>query len=143
MTYRELRQFIRKLSYRSLLPKLSLYESDWTGLFALQGQTLTQLSRQDFLHRLKLKGDLDAACRIRAKQEVDDQQSVHTNCEAAVESIKKEFFVQARNYLVFLLERFLADISFNSDIVKGTSCFDNVVLLSVPYEQAAFCFSML
>ena len=129
------------MCYRSLLPKHSPGESDWAGLFALQGQTLTQLYIRDFLNRLKLKGYLDAACRIRARREIDDQQSVHTDFEAAVESIKEEFVVKARNYLVFLLERFLYDISFNSDIVKGMSCFDPLVLLSVPYEQAALCFS--
>ena len=86
---------------------------------------------------------MDAACRIRAKREVDDPESVHKDFEAAVESVKEEFVVKARNYLVFLLERFSDDISFNSDIVKGMSCFDPVVLLSVPYEEAASCFSTL
>ena len=112
------------------------------GLFGLQGQTVTQLYSRDFLHRLKLKRDLAAACRIRARREVDDQQGVHTDF-MYVESIKEEFVVKARNYVVFLLERFLDDISFNSDIVKGMSCFDTVVFLSVPYEQAALCFSTL
>ena len=68
---------------------------------------------------------------------------MHTDFEAAVESIKDEFVVKARNYLVFLLVRFLDDIIFNSDIVKGVSCFNPVVLLSVPYEEAAVCFSTL
>ena len=72
-------------------------------MFALQGQTLTQLSSRDFLHRLKLKGDLDAARRIRAKREVDDRESVHKDFGAAVESVKEEFVVKALNYLVFLL----------------------------------------
>ena len=84
-------------------------------------KTLTQLSIRKFLHRLKLKGDLDAACRIKAKREIDDQQSVHTHFEAAVEAVKEEFAVKARNYLVFLRERFLDDISFNFEIVKGMS----------------------
>ena len=46
---------------------------------------------------------------------------------------------KARNYLVFLLERFLCDISFNADNVKGMSSFDRVVLLTVPSDQAALC----
>ena len=109
----------------------------------MQGQTLTQLSSRDFLHRPKLKGDLDAACRIRARREVDDPESVHKDFETAVESVKEELVVKARNYLVFLLERFLDVVSFNSDIVKGMSGFDPVVLLSVPYDHAASCFSTL
>ena len=68
---------------------------------------------------------------------------MHKDLEAAVESVKEEFVVKARKYLVFLLERFLDDISFNSDIVRGMSCFDPVVLLSVSYEEAAACFSIL
>ena len=86
---------------------------------------------------------MDAACRTRAKREVDDPESVDKDFEAAVESVKEEFVVKARNCLVFLLERFLDDISFNSDIVRGMSCFDPVVFLSVSYEEAAACFSIL
>ena len=134
---------MRKLCYRSLLPKHLPDEAEWTGLHSLQGESLTQLSSRDFLNRLKLKGDLDAACRARAKREADDPQSVYTDSEAAVEAIKEEFASRARSYLVRLLERFLDDISFNSDIVKGMSCFDPVVLLSVSFDQAALCFSTL
>ena len=143
LTYRELRQFVRKLCYRSLLPKHLPEETDWTGLCSLQGETLTQLSSREFLNRLKLNGDLDVACRARAKREVDYPQSVHTNLEATVEVVKEEFASKACGYLVYLLERFLDDISFNSDIVRGMSCFDSVVILSVPFNQSALCFSTL
>ena len=134
---------MRKLCYRSLLPKHLPDETDWTGLHTLQGESLTQLSSRDFLNRLKLKGDLDVACRSRAKREVDDPQSVHTDFEAAVELIREEFASKARSYLVYLLERSLDDISFNSGIVRGMSCFYPVVLLCVCFDQAALCFSTL
>ena len=69
-------------------------------------------------NRLKLKEDLEAACRVKARRDVDEHQS---DFETTVEALKEEFVVKARNYLVFLLERFLGDISFNADIVKGMS----------------------
>ena len=131
------------MCYRSLLPKHSPDESDRTGLFSLQGQTLTQLSTLDHLNRLKLKGDLEAACRVKARWDVDEHQSVDPDFETTVEAVKADFVAKARNYLVPLLELFLGDISLNADIVKGTSSFDPVVLFTVPSDQAALCFSAL
>ena len=42
-----------------------------------------------------------------------------------------------------LLKVFLADISLNAGIVRGLSSFDPVALLSLPLEQATYCFSAL
>ena len=61
-TFRELHQIIRKLGTRSLLPKYVPEMLDWKALESLQGQDWRQLSNRDFLSRLKLKEDLDAAC---------------------------------------------------------------------------------
>ena len=60
-----------------------------------------------------------------------------------MEAVQEEFVVEAKNYLVFLLEKFLSDFSFNADLVRGLSSFNPMVLLTIPTEQASLCFSAL
>ena len=80
----------------------------------LQGQELRQLSSRDSIHRLKLKVDLDAICRIRANERTVRRNSVNTEVDVMTEKNRDEFAAKARNYVVFLLEVFLADISLNA-----------------------------
>ena len=63
--------------------------------------------------------------------------------EAAVEATGDDFATKARGYLVYLLEVFFSDISLNAGIVRGLSSFDPVALLSLPIDQATYCFSFL
>ena len=141
--YRELHQFVRKMCFRFLLTKHSADESDCTELFALQGQPLTQLSTRDFPNCLKVKGDLDAACRAKARRDVDMSMSIRVfTLILKLSGNQGRICSQGRNNLVFLLERSLGYISFNADIVKGMNNFDPVVL-TVPSDQAALCFSAL
>ena len=116
---------------------------DWKSLGDLQGQNWRQLSNRDFLSRLKLKENLDAACHARVKKVYSEKQLTPEETEAAVEAIRDDFAAKARGYLVHLLEVFLADISLNAGIVRGLGSFDPVALLSLPLEQATYCFSAL
>ena len=116
---------------------------DWKSLCDLQGQNWRQLSNRDFLSRLKLKENLDAACLARVKKVYSEKQLTPEETEAAVEATRDDFATKARGYLVHLLEVFLADISLNADIVRGLGSFDPVALLSLPLEQATDCFSAL
>ena len=60
-----------------------------------------------------------------------------------VEDCKEKFVGKARGYLVFLLEKFLSHHSINAEIVRGLASFDTHVLLSLPMEQATYCFTAL
>ena len=106
---------------------------DWKSLCDLQGQNWRQLSHREFLSRLKLKENLDAACLARVKKVYSEKQLTPEETDAAVGA--------ARGYLVHLLKVFLADISLNAGIVSGLGSFDPVALLSLPLEQATYCFS--
>ena len=116
---------------------------DWKSLGDLQGQNWRQLSNRDFLSRLKLKENLDAACLARVKKIYSEKQLTPEETEAAVEASQDDFATKARGYLVHLLKVFLADISLNTGIVRGLGSFDPVALLSLPLEQATYCFSTL
>ena len=116
---------------------------DWKSLSDLQGQDWRQLSNRDFLSRLKLKENLDAACLARVKKVYSEKQPTPEGIEAAVEATRDDFATKARGYLVHLLKVFLADISLNAGIVRGLSSFDPVALLNLPLEQATYCFSAL
>ena len=116
---------------------------DWRSLCDLQGQDWRQLSNRDFLSRLKLKENLDAACLARVKKVYSEKQLSPEGIEAAVEATRDDFATKARGYLVHLLKVFLADISLDAGIVRGLGSFDPVALLSLPLEQATYCFSSL
>ena len=116
---------------------------DWKSLCDLQGQDWRQLSNRDFLSRLKLTENLDAACLARVKKVYSEKQPSPEGIEAAVEATRDDFATKARGYLVHLLKVFLADISLNAGIVRGLGSFDPVALLSLPLEQATYCFSAL
>ena len=142
-TFREFHTFIRKLAARALLPKHVPEMLDWKSLSDLQGQDWRQLSNRDFLSRLKLKENLDAACLARVKKVYSEKQPTPEGIEAAVEATRDDFATKARGYLVHLLKVFLADISLNAGIVRGLGSFDPVALLNLPLEQATYCFSAL
>ena len=74
-TYGQLNQYVRKLGYRSLLPKFGPREGDWTRLGELQTATHRQLSTEDFLIRLNLRTDLDAAAVAKAERELGEQKT--------------------------------------------------------------------
>ena len=109
---------------------------DWKSLCDLQGQNWRQLSNRDFLSRLKLKKNLDAACLARVKKVYSEKQLTPGETEAAVDATRDDFATKARGYLVHLLKVFLADISLNAGIVRGLGSFDPVALLSLPLVQA-------
>ena len=90
---------------------------------------------------MKLKEDLDAACQARAKRINSEKKLTSSELDAAVEATRNEFATKARGYLVYLLEVFLSDISLNAGIVRGLGTFDPVALLSLPIDQATYCFS--
>ena len=116
---------------------------DWKALDGLQGQDWRQLSNRDFLSRLKLKEDLDAECQARAKRVHSEKKLTPSELDAVIEAVRDDFATKARGYLVYLLEVFLSDISLNAGIVRGLGSFDPVALLSVPVDQATYCFSAL
>ena len=116
---------------------------DWKALERLQGQDWRQLSNRDFLSRLKLKEDLEAACQARVKRVHSEKKLTPSELDAAVEATRDDFATKARGYLVYLLEVFLSDISLNAGIVRGLGSFDPVALLSLPIDQATYCFSSL
>ena len=116
---------------------------DWKVLERLQGQDWRQLSNREFLNRLKLKEDLDAACQARAKRVHTEKKLTPTELDAVIEAVRDDFATKARGYLVYLLEVFLSDISLNAGIVRVLGSFDPVALLSLPVDQATYCFSAL
>ena len=142
-TFGQLNNFIRKLCYRSLLPKHSPKETDWTQLPVLRTAELRQLSSRDFLTRLRLKQDLDAASTAKVRRDNSDREGPIPNLSEQVETVKEKFVAKARSYLVTLLQNFLGHVSLNSNLVVGMASFDPNVLLCLPTEQASFCFAAL
>ena len=142
-TFGQLNNFARKLCYRSLLPKHHPSETDWTQLPILRTAELRQLSSRDFLHRLKLKEDLDGAANSKVKRDYSDKEGPIPNFPKLVEECKEKFAGKARGYVVYLLEKLLAHHSINAEIVKGMASFDSHILLSLPRDQATYCYRAL
>ena len=142
-TFGQLNSFVRKLCYRSFLPKFLPEDTDWTQLSILHTDTLRQLSTRDFLVRLKLKQDLDQAATAKGKRDHSDREGPLPNLAKLVEDCREKFVGKERGYLVFLLEKFLSHHSINAESVRGLASFDPHVLLSLPMEQATYCFTAL
>ena len=142
-TFGQLNSFVRKLCYRSLLPKFTPKETDWSQLPLLRTETLRQLSTRDFLVRLKLKQDLDQAATAKVKRDHSDKEGPIPNLAKLVDDCKEKFASKARGYLVFLLGKFLDHHSMNADIVRGLASFDPHVRLGLPTEQTTHCFAAL
>ena len=85
----------------------------------------------------------ESACLARVKKIYSEKQLTPEETDAAVEATRDECATKARGYLVHLLKVFLADISLNAGIARGLGSFDSVALLSLPIEQATYCFSAL
>ena len=139
----QLNNFIRKICYRSLLPKHLPKETDWTQLPVLRTAELRQLSSRDFFTRLRLKQELDAASTSKVKRDYSDWECPIPNKAELADGVKEKFVAKARKIIVTLLENFLNHISLNANIVRGLACFDPNILLCLPMEQATFCFTAL
>ena len=142
-TYGQLNNFIRKLCYRSLLPKHLPKDTVWTQLPVLRTSELRQLSSREFLNRLKLKEDLDKDAAAKVKPDHSDKEGPIPNRAKLVEECKERFVGKARGHIVFLLEKSLSYHRINAEIVRGMASFDPHILFSLPQEQATHCFVAL
>ena len=142
-TFGVLNSFGRELCYRSLLPEHLPKETDWTQLPVLRTAELRQMSTRDFLARLRLKQDLEAASTAKVRRDNSDREGPIPNMSEQVEAVKDKFVAKVRSYLVTFLENFLNHTSLNANLVVGMACFDPNVLLCLPTEQASFCFAAL
>ena len=136
-------RFIRRLCHRAILPKCTPDDAEWTKLLQLCPDDLKQLSSRDFLSRLKLETDFDQACRAKIKRHQDDKKPGQPSLDALAAKERENFGIEARGYIVSLLEALLRNVHFTANIVHGMGCFDPHVLLSLPLIQVTFCFDSL
>ena len=136
-------RFVRRLCHRAVLPKCTPDDVDWTKLLQLCHDDLKQLSSRDFLSRLKLTADLDQACRAKLKRTQEDKKLGQPSLDSLIAKVRESFGVEARSYVMSLLESMLRNVHFTANIVHGMGCFDSHVLLSLPIDQVSFCFDSL
>ena len=142
-TFGELCRYIRKLCSRSILPKHTPADTDWSGLLQLALDECRELSCRDFLTRLNLKFDLEGASRVKARKDHSGRKNLSSVLESLAEDIRDDFATQARHYIVYLLDSLLKDVRLTAGIVRGMASFDLTVLLTQPMDQALFCFRAL
>ena len=134
---------MRKLCSRAVLPKCIPDDANWTGLLYLCPDDLRLLSGRDFLNRLKLTSDVDAACKDRILYSRSDPNISNVDFESLLTAERDNLAAKARSSFVFLLEAILRDVHLTADIVHGLACFDPHVLVSLAMEQVSFCFGAL
>ena len=139
----QMNSFVRKLYYRSLLPKHLPKDTDWTQLPVVRTAELRLLSTRNFLTRLRLKLDLDAADTAKVERDNGEKEGPILNLPELVEEAKEKLVAKARSYIVTLLENLLGHFSLNADIVRGMARFGPHLLVTVPLDQASFCFAAL
>ena len=127
---------------RAVLPKCIPSDTDWTGLLQLCLDDLRLMSCRDFLNQLKLTCDLDQAYQAKLERSRGESPAP-ANQDELVTKERETFGTEARTYIVSLLGSLLRDIHFSANIVHGMGSFDPHVLLTLPLEQASFCFNAL
>ena len=142
-TFGELCRYLRKLCSRAILPKHTPADNDWSGLLQLSLDDCRELSCRDFLSRLKLKFDLEAASEAKAKWKENSGKNLTAVLSGLTEAVRDTFAAQARSYIVFVIDSLLKDIRLTAGIVRGLGSFDLTVLQTQPMEQALFCFRAL
>ena len=142
-TFGELCRYLRKLCSRAILPKHTPADNDWSGVLQLSLDDCRELSCRDFLSRLKLKFDLEAASEAKAKKENSGKKNMAAVLSGLTETVRDTFAAQARSYIVFVIDSLLKDIRLTAGIVRGLGSFDLTVLQTQPMEQALFCFRAL
>ena len=135
-------RFVRRLCHRAVLPKCIPSDTDWNGLLQLCPDDLRLLSSRNFLNRLKLTCDLDQACQAKLERSRGESPA-SANQDELVTKERETFGTEARTYIFSLLGSLLRDIHFSANIVHGMGSFDPHVLLTLPLEQASFCFNAL
>ena len=142
-TFGELCRYLRKLCSRALLPKHTPADNDWSCLLQLSLDDCRELSCRDFLSRLELKLDLDAASRAKARKENSEVKNLSAIIDGLTKTVKDTFAAQARSYIVFVIDSLLKDIRLTAGIVRGLAIFNLTVLQTQPRDQALFWFRAL
>ena len=143
ITFGELCRYLRKSCSRALLPKHTPADNDWSSLLQLSLDDCRKLSCRDFLSRLKLKFDLEAASRDKARKENSEKKNLSAIIDGLTETVKDTFATQARSYIVFVIDSLLKDIRLTAGIVRGLASLDLTVPQTQPMDQALFCFRAL
>ena len=122
----QLCRFLHKLLSRCAHPKSYPLSTSWFDLVTVDLGSLKLLPPADFLKKLKLRVDLDQACRIKAERDLAMKPG-GSDFSEQVAKVKEEFALKARSYFVFLLRRIREHVSLTADIVRGLASFDTTV----------------
>ena len=125
------------------MPKHTPADNDWSGLLQLCLDDCRELSCRDFLSRLKLRFNLEAACQAKVRKENSEKKNLSALIDGLTETTRDSFATEARSYIVFVIESLLKDLRLTAGIVRGLASFDLTVLQTQPMEQALFCFRAL
>ena len=135
----QLCKFIHRLASRIAQPASIPICTDWFGLLSFELDDLVPLSPSEFLKRLKLRGDLDAACRVKAERDTSSKPGSLAVAELSSKA-KEQFGQECIDYILYLLRVLQKHTSLTSNIVKGMASFDPQVLFSTTSDLASRCF---
>ena len=135
-------KLLHKLASRCAHPTSYPACDDWFGLLTFNVDKIVLLPPSDFLKKLKLRADLDQACRAKAEKDLT-QKPGSSVVAIFAEKVKGEFATNVRTCILRLLRLVREHVSLSSDIVQGMASFDPTVLFCLPQEQITRFFGEL
>ena len=127
---------MRRLGYLSLLPKFVPREGDWTQLGELPTATLRQLSTEDFLIRLNLRTDLDAAAEAKAERELGEQKSTEV-AKAELAATSTRSASESDSTSSTSPPKASRKVAFGPEVTPGGICAGNGVRFSSPKPNSS------
>ena len=129
--YGEVCRFIHKLCFRCYTPGTAPLENAWFVLLGFKTPEGDYADADEFLIRQKLTSKVNTASKQKAE-------GIHSGTEASQTTIQKtsetDFVTSALHYFGYLLDEFLRQSGFNSDIVKGLAAFHPLIIFKRPNE---------
>ena len=142
-TFGQMCRFVRRLASRCLISSSVPVEDDWLGLSSINLASATQLSSQQFLHRLRLEAKVATASKRKAESDLSESKGGKDAVDSLSTKLQEQFAIAARGYVCFLLDSVLKHDGLTAELTRGLGCFDPVVVFSMPLDLGLSLFQIL
>ena len=132
---------LRRTVTRECLPE----ENDWEVLLEFDFTNVQLLSVSQFMEKTEFRTKAMRAAKGRINVEREKNTKMRT--DVVIGTVLGEMFNphvdQGRAYIRYVCKKLINHPIFKSDLVVGLACFDYAVLIRMPKDQAAGCYSLL
>ena len=120
-------------------------DDDWDALLELDFTNAQLLSVSQFMEKTEFRTMAMRAAKGRINVEREKNKKVRTDVVTGIKmgEMFNPHSDQGRAYIWYVCKELINHPTFKSNLVVGLACFDYAVLLNMPKDQAAGCYSRL